>query len=45
MVAYLVNQIILGKLTYLQVITSKPELKEGIDKYITDNELTIDKTK
>jgi hypothetical protein len=45
MIAYLVNQIVLGKLTYLQVVTSKPDLKEGIDNYITAKELAVDKTK
>ena len=45
MIASLVNQIILGKLTYLLVTTSRPDLKTGIDKYIADNDLTIDKTK
>lgn len=44
MAAYLVNQIILGKLTYQQVVTKRPDLKTAIDQYITDNDLEIDKT-
>jgi hypothetical protein len=44
MVAYLVNQIILGKLTYQEVVTARPELKTKIDAYIADKNLTIDTT-
>lgn len=45
MIAYLVNQIIIGNLTYLQVTTKRPDLKEGIDNYISTNNVEIDKTK
>ena len=44
MVAYLVNQIILGNLTYRQIVTAKPELKAKSDAYIDEKELPIDKT-
>lgn len=44
MIAYLVNQIILGKLTYNEVVTARPDLKSKIDDYIDDKGLTIDKT-
>lgn len=44
MVAYLVNQIILDKLTYKEVITARPDLQAKIDTYIIDHQLTIDKT-
>jgi hypothetical protein len=43
MIAYLVNQIILGKLTYLEVTTTRPDLKDKIDTYIADKSLIIDK--
>jgi hypothetical protein len=44
MVAYLVNQIVLGKLKYLEVVTAKPQYKAGIDAYIEEKGLVIDKT-
>lgn len=44
MVAYLVNQIILGKLTYLEVVNARPELKTKIDVYIDEKGLVIDKS-
>jgi hypothetical protein len=44
MVAYLVNQIILGKLTYNEVVTARPDLQAKIDAYIDDKSITIDKT-
>lgn len=44
MIAYLVNQIILGNLTYQEIITKRPDLKDGIDQYITEKGLSIDKT-
>ena len=44
MIAYYVKQIQLGRLTYLTVITKKPELQEAMDTYIADNNLDIDKT-
>ena len=44
MIAYLVNQIIIGNLTYLQVVTAKPQYQAAIDKYIADNNIEIDKS-
>jgi hypothetical protein len=44
MVAYLVNQIVLGNLTYLEVVTARPDLKVKIDTYIEDKNLVINKT-
>lgn len=46
MIAYLVNQILLGKLTYQTVVTKRPDLKEQIDLYILENDLenSIDKS-
>jgi hypothetical protein len=49
MVPYLVNQMVIGKLTYQEVITSptisaKPALATQIDNYIAEKNLTIDKT-
>lgn len=38
-VRYLVNQMVMGRLTYAEVVTARPDLKEGIDKYISDNNL------
>ena len=47
MIAYLVNQILMGKLTYQDIVTARPDLKDKIDKYISDKGLedVIDKTK
>lgn len=47
MSGYLVNQILLGKLTYQEIIIKRPDLQAGIDKYIEDHDLEnyIDKTK
>lgn len=44
---YLVNQILLGHLTYQEIITKRPKYQTGIDKYIEDHDLEryIDKTK
>lgn len=42
MVAYLVNQMVLGKLTYKEVITARSDLQAKIDAYIADKGLTID---
>lgn len=44
MVAYLVNQIAMKKLTYKQVITARSDLQDKIDTYILDKNLDIDKT-
>ena len=44
MAAYLVNQIILGKHTYQEVITARPDLQNKIDTYIAEKTLAIDKT-
>lgn len=49
-VKYLANQILMGKLTYLQVTNSTlftvthPEYKTQLDAYIVEFELDIDKT-
>lgn len=45
-VKYLVTQIILKHLTYNDIIVNRPDLKEVVDKYISDNNLEdiIDKT-
>ena len=43
-VIYLTNQILLGKLTYQEVVTARPDLKEEMDNYIVDKGLNIDKT-
>ena len=37
MAEYMGQRIIDGVYTYQQVIAKKPTLKEGIDKYLTDN--------
>ena len=46
-VKYLVTQIILKHLTYNDIIVNRPDLKDAVDKYISDNNLDdiIDKTK
>lgn len=41
---FLVNNICKNKVTYLQVIEKRPELKEQIDAYIEMKGLKIDKT-
>lgn len=38
MAVYLANQIIMGKLDYATVITKRPDLKDGIDAYLTEKE-------
>jgi hypothetical protein len=45
LVRYLVNQIVLGALTYQEVVTAKPELKTDMDTYIKEKGIVIDKTK
>lgn len=47
MIAYLVNQILMGKLTYKEIITARTDLKDKIDEYISNKGLdgAIDKTK
>ena len=37
-VIYLYNQIKLGKLTYDEVVTKRPDLKEALDEYIASQE-------
>lgn len=44
MIAYLVNQIVLGKLTYMKVVKARPDLQGKIDTYIDEKGLAIDKT-
>lgn len=41
---FLVRNIVLGKITYLEAITARPDLKEQIDAYIEQEGLDIDKT-
>lgn len=41
MVAYLVNQIVIGKLTYSEVVTARQDLKVRIDDYISEKNLPI----
>lgn len=45
-VAFLVGQIRFGKVTYQQIITSRPDIKNQIDEFIISKELNdlIDKT-
>lgn len=43
-IIYLTNQILLGKLTYQEVVTARPDLKEEMDEYIEYKGLDIDKT-
>lgn len=45
-VRYLVTQIILKHITYNDIIVNRPDLKDAVDKYISDNGLydTINKT-
>ena len=42
---FLVRNIVMDKVTYLEVIDARPELKEQIDAYIEQEGLEIDKTK
>lgn len=42
MAAYLVNQIVLGKLTYKEVITARSDLQAKVDAYISEKDLKID---
>ena len=42
---FLVRNIIMGKVTYLEAIEAKAELKEEIDAYIEQQGLVVDKTK
>lgn len=41
---FLVRNIVLGKCTYSEAITARPELKEQIDAYVESERLDIDKT-
>lgn len=41
---FLVRNIVMGKVTYLEVVEARPELKEQIDAYIEQEHLEIDKT-
>lgn len=41
---FLVRNIVMGKVTYLEVVEAKPELKEQIDAYIEQQGLNVDKT-
>ena len=41
---FLVRNITMKKVTYLEVIEARPDLKEQIDAYIEKEHLEIDKT-
>lgn len=41
---FLVRNIVLGKVTYAEVVEAKPELKAEIDAYIEQQKLDITKT-
>lgn len=41
---FLVRNIVMGKVTYLEVVEAKPELKAQIDAYIEQEGLEINKT-
>lgn len=41
---FLVRNIVLGNVTYLEAIEAKPALKEQIDAYIEQQGLPVDKT-
>lgn len=43
MIEYLVNQIVIGKLSYTQITTTRMDLKELIDEYIINNNIQINK--
>nr|WP_295681486.1 hypothetical protein [uncultured Lachnoclostridium sp.]DAD92271.1 MAG TPA: hypothetical protein [Siphoviridae sp. ctQ0C17] len=43
-VRYLVNQILINNLNYLQVTTSRNDFKPDIDSYINQEGIEIDKT-
>lgn len=40
---FLVRNIVMGKVTYQEVIAAKPELKEQIDAYIEQQGLDVNK--
>lgn len=42
---FLVRNIVLGNITYLEAVEKKPDLKEQIDDYIEREKLDIDRTK
>ena len=44
MIAYLVNQIIMNRLTYEEIVTKRPDLKLALDLYIESHGIEIDKT-
>lgn len=41
---FLVRNIVMGKITYLEALDAKPELKEQIDAYIEQQGIVVDKT-
>ena len=41
---FLVTNIVLGKVTYLEVVTSRPDLKDAVDAYIEQQGIEVDKT-
>jgi hypothetical protein len=44
MIVYLVNQMVIGKLTYDEVASKRPDLKSAIDQYINENSITLGTT-
>ena len=42
---YLCSQIIIGNLTYLEIVTKIPDLQAQMDAWIDQQGLNIDKTK
>ena len=43
-VQFLVRNIVMGKVTYLEVVEARPDLKDEIDAYIKQEGLLIDAT-
>jgi hypothetical protein len=43
-VQFLVRNIVMRKVTYLEVIEARPELKDEIDAYIEQEGIKVDKT-
>ena len=41
MIGYLINQILMGKLTYQRIVKARPDLKSAMDQYIRDNDLEV----
>lgn len=39
MIEYLINQCLMGNLTYEYMVTKRPDLKDDLDKYIIEHNL------